>query len=208
MKKMLLTLAMALTCLSGIQAQEQEQTEGSDIDVWQVLKDEAAKDPFANTNEFSINFAAYAVEEWHYPLPGAHVISPFGGNRNHAGTDIKTHANDTIRAAFAGLVTLSGPYYAYGNFVLLRHANGLETAYSHNVKNLVKKGDWVQAGQPIALVGRTGRATTEHLHFETRVNGKAFDSSKLYDHKNNMLIPQVVVFRKSGKGFTISVDKK
>lgn len=178
-------------------AQEHEAT---DIDEWQTLKVEAARDPFAYNNEFTINFINYAIEDWHYPLPGAHVISPFGGQRHHAGTDIKRMAGDTIRAAFTGEVIVSSPYYAYGNCVIMRHANGLETLYSHNVKNLVRKGQWVHAGDPVALVGRTGRATTEHLHFETRVKGKAFDSSLLFDHEAGTLIKQIVVFRKTQNG--------
>ena len=187
--------------LVGLTAQAQTE-EKTDIDEWQVLKAEVAKDPFAHQNQFSINFAVYGDDDWHYPFPGAHIISPFGGKRHHAGTDLKTRtgARDTLRAAFAGEVTMSGPFYGYGNFVLIRHANGLETAYSHNTRNLVKRGQWVRAGQAIAIVGRTGRATTDHLHFEVRVNGKAFDSSKLFDHNANQLRKQKFVFTKQKNG--------
>lgn len=199
-----------LACLffsSNIQAQKDD--EQVDIDEWQVMRVAAAKDPFEKSKQFSINFANYADEEWHYPLPGGKVISPFGGSRRHGGTDIKTKAGDTIRAAFPGEVILSGPFYAYGNFIVIRHANGLETAYSHNVRNLVKKGTWVHAGQPIALTGRTGRASTEHLHFETRVRGKAFDSSKIYDHSKHSIKREVMVFTKQPNGqIHISVADK
>ncbi len=171
-----------------------------DIDEWQVMKVEAARDPFEKSNQFTINFSNYTVEEWHYPLPGAHLISPFGGARHHAGTDVKANPNDTIRAAFPGEVILSAPHYGYGNCVVMRHANGLETLYSHHSKILVRVGQWLQAGDPLALEGRTGRATTEHLHFETRVKGKAFDSSIIFDHNANQLIPQVVVFTKQPNG--------
>ncbi len=172
----------------------------TDIDEWQVLKVEAARNPFAHNNQFSINFANYTEEEWHYPLPGAKFLSPFGGARHHAGTDIKTFAGDTIRAAFAGEVIISGVHYGYGHCVVLRHANGLETLYSHNIRNLVKVGQWVHAGQPLALEGRTGRATTDHLHFETRVRGKAFDSSKVFDHASQTLIRQIFVVTKQSNG--------
>lgn len=171
-----------------------------DIDEWQVMKVEAAKDPFANTNQFSINFANYSDQDWHYPLAGGKVISPFGGARRHGGTDIKTVPNDTIRAAFPGEVILSAPYYAYGNFIVIRHANGLETAYSHNSKNLVKVGKWVLAGEAIALEGRTGRATTHHLHFETRVKGKAFDSARIFDHANHTIRREFMIFTKQANG--------
>lgn len=197
MKQTLLTLILLLAPLY-IVAQEHEQE--LDIDVWQTLKVAASRDPFATTNEFSINFANYTEDEWCYPLAGAHVISPFGGARNHAGTDMKRNPNDTIRAVFAGEVIVSGPYYAYGNCVILRHANGLETLYSHNSKNLVKVGQWVIPGEPLALEGRTGRATTEHLHFETRVKGRAFDSSQIFDHDKHRLLRKVVVFTKRKDG--------
>ena len=112
-----------------------------------------------------------------YPLPGAKVISPYGrrGGRGHSGVDLKTKPDDEIRAAFDGEVVFSAKYAGYGNLVRILHGNGLETYYSHNSKNLVKVGDRVKAGDVIALTGRTGRATTEHLHFETRINGRAYD---------------------------------
>lgn len=203
--KIITTIVLSLSALP-LTAQTQESA--PDIDVWQVLKDEAARDPFAGKDQFTINVKTLTEgKDWVYPLPGAKVISPFGGQRNHAGTDIKTCPKDTIYAAFSGHVTLSGPHYAYGNTIIIRHANGLETLYSHQFKNLVNKGDWVWAGDPIGLTGRTGRASTEHLHFETRVNGKAFDSAKLYDHKNHTLLPYLFVFRKKGNGVTISTEK-
>ncbi len=190
----------------------QAQDTPVDIDEWQVMKVEAAKDPFANGNQFTINFANYTEEEWHYPLPGGRVISPYGGARRHGGTDIKTRAGDTIVAAFPGEVILSGAYYGYGNCVIMRHANGLETLYSHNSRNLVKAGQWLQAGEPVGLEGRTGRATTDHLHFELRVKGKSFDSSRVFDHANNDLIRQVFVVTKQKNGkltFTAEpVEKK
>jgi len=196
------------SAVSTLYAQNEEH-EQVDIDEWQVMRVEAAKDPFASGNQFTINFSNYTDEEWCYPLRNAKLISPFGGARRHGGTDLKTFMGDTIRAAFPGEVILSGPYYAYGNFVVLRHANGLETAYSHNSKNLVKKGQWVHAGEPIALEGRTGRATTEHLHFETRVKGKAFDSSKIYDHSRHTIRKEVIVFTKTANGgIRIDIENK
>ena len=129
------------------------------------------------------------TQHWCYPLPGAKVISPYGarGGRNHSGTDLKTKPNDNILAAFDGEVVFSGNYYGYGNLVRIKHANGLETYYSHNSKNLVKQGDHVRAGDVIALTGRTGRATTEHLHFETRLNGQHVNSNRFFDHTTHQL---------------------
>lgn len=126
--------------------------------------------------------------EYSFPLPGGKVISPYGrGRGRHSGIDIKTYAKDTIRSAFNGVVRMSKPYSAYGNVVVVRHDFGLETIYSHNFKNLVHCGDTVKAGQPIALTGRTGRASTEHLHFETRVNGQHFDPNIIFNMKEQTL---------------------
>ena len=159
-------------------------------------------------NQFTINLANLSPDEWSYPLPGSHVISPYGGKRGHSGVDIKTKPNDNILAAFDGVVTLSGVHYGYGNCIILRHENGLETLYSHNSKNLVKVGDKVKAGQIIALTGRTGRATTEHCHFETRINGKIFDPDLIFDCRNNVIKTDLVTFTKqSGGGITIRAQK-
>lgn len=141
--------------------------------------------------------------EYAFPLPGAKVISPYGTRRGHSGADLKTCAGDTIRAAFSGVVRMSKPYAAYGNVVVIRHSNGLETIYSHNVKNLVQSGDWVLAGQPVALTGRTGRATTEHLHFETRINGQHFNPDLIFNLKEGTLRKECVPCVKKGNGVTV-----
>lgn len=141
------------------------------------------------------------TQQWCYPLPGAKVISPYGarGGRSHSGIDLKTKPNDNILAAFDGEVVFSGTYYGYGNLIRIKHPCGLETYYSHNSKNLVKVGDRVKAGQVIALTGRTGRATTEHLHFETRMNGRYINSDKYFDHQNHTI--RLKAFKKTSNGY-------
>ena len=162
---------------------------------------------FDKSATITINLHKYQDGDWAYPLPGAKVISPYGGKRHHAGVDLKTKPNDEILAAFPGRVRFSGNYYGYGRVVVVRHANGMETLYSHNSKNLVEVGEWVKAGQPIALTGRTGRATTEHLHFEVRINGKTYDPARFFDHKNRCLKKVKVVAHKSGKVTTTSAGQ-
>ena len=158
---------------------------------------------FENTSVITIDLGR--VGDWSYPLPGAKVISPYGGKRrNHTGTDLKTRPKDKIRAVFDGVVRFSGKYSAYGNMVVVRHANGLETCYSHNARNLVKVGDRVKAGEAIATVGRTGRATTEHCHFEVRVNGVPFNSDYVFDHASHTLRNDKLTFRRKANG-TISI---
>lgn len=142
--------------------------------------------------------------EYSFPLPGGKVISPYGrGRGRHSGIDIKTCAKDTIRSAFNGVVRMSKPYSAYGNVVVVRHDFGLETIYSHNFKKLVHCGDTVKAGQPIALTGRTGRASTEHLHFETRVNGQHFDPNIIFNMKEQTLNRQRIGCSKKGNGIVV-----
>lgn len=157
-------------------------------------------DPFGNGSKFTINFAGLKDSEWCYPLPGAKVISNYGsrGRKRHSGVDLKTKPADNIYAAFDGVVKMSKPYSGYGNCIVIRHPNGLETLYSHNKKNLVKAGDRVKAGQKIALTGQTGRATTPHLHFECRVNGRSFNPGIIWDHTNHTIRKDVITFHKNG----------
>ena len=138
------------------------------------------------------------VRSWHYPLEDSHVISGYGGRRHHSGVDIKNAPNMNVYAAFDGLVVQSGVFAGYGKCITVRHPNGLETRYSHNSKNFVNVGDKVKAGDVIGTTGRTGRATTEHLHFETRIAGRAFDPAYVFDHINHCLQKCVLQFKKNG----------
>ena len=164
-----------------------------------TLDPDEVYDPFTITNTFLLDLEKIEEKAWAYPLPDARVISPYGGARRHSGVDLKTKPNDEIYAAFDGEVVASGPYYGYGNCIRIKHAYGLETLYSHQSKNMVKKGDKVKAGQVIGLTGRTGRATTEHLHFEVSFGGKRLDPAIIFDHSNHKL-KAVTLHLTKGKG--------
>ena len=164
-----------------------------------TLDPDEVNDPFTITNTFLLDLEKIEEKAWSYPLPDARVISPYGGARRHSGVDLKTKPNDEIYAAFDGEVVASGPYYGYGNCIRIKHAYGLETLYSHQSKNMVKKGDKVKAGQVIGLTGRTGRATTEHLHFEVSFGGKRLDPAIIFDHSNHKLKAATLHLTK-GKG--------
>ena len=164
-----------------------------------TLDPDEVNDPFTITNTFLLDLEKIEEKAWAYPLPDARVISPYGGARRHSGVDLKTKPNDEIYAAFDGEVVASGPYYGYGNCIRIKHAYGLETLYSHQSKNMVKKGDKVKAGQVIGLTGRTGRATTEHLHFEVSFGGKRLDPAIIFDHSNHKLKAATLHLTK-GKG--------
>lgn len=118
--------------------------------------------------------------------------------RQHKGVDIGIKMNDTIYAAFDGKVRLTAyEGRGYGNYVILRHPNGLETVYGHLNKHLVKPDDVVRAGDPIGLGGSTGRSTGPHLHFETRFMGYAINPSAIFDFANHTTHTDEYTFSKA-----------
>lgn len=155
-----------------------------------------AHDPFTNGETIEFDVAAMR-DEFCYPYYGK-LLSAYGmrGSSMHTGIDIKAVPNDTIRCVLPGVVRMSKDYSGYGNVVVVRHYNGLESVYSHNSKNLVKPNDVVWAGTPLALAGRTGRATTEHLHFELRVMGQHFDPMLLLDPQRQCLCGGILTLTK------------
>ncbi len=96
---------------------------------------------------------------------------PFTGRpARHEGIDIAGKRGSNILAVAAGVVTWSGDRYGYGSLVEVNHGNGYVTRYAHNSENLVQVGDTVKKGQPIALMGSSGRSTGPHVHFEVLRN--------------------------------------
>lgn len=137
------------------------------------------------------------------PTPSRRITSNYGYRasyrRNHKGIDVKVYIGDTIRAAFTGKIRIVR-YDAggYGNYVLIRHQNGLETVYGHLSKQLVEEDQIVKVGDPIGLGGNTGRSSGSHLHFETRFLGVAIDPSLMFDFVNQDVTNDFFVFRKNG----------
>jgi murein DD-endopeptidase MepM/ murein hydrolase activator NlpD len=107
-----------------------------------------------------------------WPLDG-HVTSPFGMRRGrlHAGVDIKGFRGDPIIAAADGQVLLAKRKRAYGVVAIVGHDHDTQTLYAHMLRLAVREGQFVKAGDILGYVGRSGRATGYHLHFETRVAG-------------------------------------
>lgn len=145
-------------------------------------------------DSFNINLRHFCM-----PTTSRIITSNFGSRwgRMHKGLDIKVYIGDTIRAAFDGKVRIVR-YEAngYGNYVVIRHHNGLETIYGHMSKHLVGENETVHAGDPIGLGGNTGRSTGSHLHFETRLCGVALNPALMFDFKNQDVTGDYYFFRK------------
>ncbi len=117
------------------------------------------------------------------PIAGGHVSSEYGmrqlsddpAPRMHDGLDIAAPEGTPIQAAQGGTVAHAGWIKGYGNAVILDHGNGTTTLYGHASELLVKAGERVERGAPIAKVGNTGHSTGPHLHFEVRQEGRTVD---------------------------------
>ncbi len=116
----------------------------------------------------------YDRSKFIWPVNGT-VTSQFGirNGRRHDGIDISAPSGTPIYAANGGKVVFSSRMSGYGNTVILRHEDKFFSIYSHNSKNLAKKGKSVKKGELIAYIGSTGRSTGPHLHFEIRHGQKA-----------------------------------
>lgn len=133
------------------------------------------------------------------PTPSTKITSPYGPRwrRMHNGLDLKVNVGDTIVAAFAGKIRIvKYERRGYGNYVVIRHDNGLETVYGHLSKQLVEENQLVKAGEAIGLGGNTGRSTGSHLHFETRFLGIAINPAYMFDFQKQDIVADNYTFRK------------
>ena len=143
--------------------------------------------PYSFTESFKQDSATIRLTD---PTDCGFVL-PFKGNitsvfgwrkrRPHYGTDINLETGDTVVAAFDGMVRIAKLNRSYGNVVIIRHANGLETVYAHLSKIGVEPGQKIEAGQPLGLGGNTGHSFGSHLHFEMRYLGQAIDAEDFID---------------------------
>jgi murein DD-endopeptidase MepM/ murein hydrolase activator NlpD len=122
-----------------------------------------------------------------YPLTGqVAVSSPFGYRPDpflgrpmlHPGVDLVQPYGSQIKATAIGRVIHAGPMGGYGNAVDIDHGNGIVTRYGHMAQVLVSDGQMVKAGEPIGVLGSTGRSTGPHLHYEVRVDGEPVDPER------------------------------
>ncbi|MBQ5903692.1 MAG: peptidoglycan DD-metalloendopeptidase family protein [Alistipes sp.] len=137
---------------------------------------------------------------YHTPYKPSPIRSRYGPRRGraHQGVDLALKAGEPIYATFSGRVRISQYNKGgYGNLVIIRHDNGLETFYGHLSERMVEPNQWVEAGQVIGLGGSTGRSTGPHLHFETRYYGQSFDPERLIDFKSGTLCRETFLLKRS-----------
>src|SRR6185369_11038369 len=123
------------------------------------------------------------------PVMEGYISSYFGGRTDpfdgheavHKGVDFAGAAGEQVMSVAAGVVTRAEPSSGYGNLVEINHGNGYVTRYGHNQRVLVAVGDMVVRGQPIALLGSTGRSTGPHVHFEVLRNGQQINPLSFID---------------------------
>ncbi len=138
-------------------------------------------------------------EDFHAPTVGK-VFSKYGtrGRRSHQGVDIPLAIGEPIYAAFDGKVRYARYNTGgYGNLVIIRHENGLETWYAHLTRCNVEQNDYVTAGTVIGFCGNTGRSRGAHLHFEMRYCDQTFDPEYLIDFSTGDLRYQTFALDRS-----------
>lgn len=138
-------------------------------------------DPVVAKPKLELTDADQATGKFIWPIEGK-IISPFGRRNSgvhNDGINIAADPGTPVKAADSGIVVYGGnELVAYGNLLLVRHSSGYVTAYAHNKKLLVKRGDSVRQGQTIALVGSTGDVDRPQLHFEIRKGDRAIDPNR------------------------------
>ncbi|HBY21000.1 MAG: hypothetical protein A2X12_07675 [Bacteroidetes bacterium GWE2_29_8] len=129
-------------------------------------------------------------------------------NRMHSGVDLRCKIGDSVLCAFDGVVRYTKFTGGYGNAIIVRHYNGLETLYAHLTKTIVNPNQYVKAGDLLGYGGRTGRTTTPHLHFETRFLEEAFNPNDIIDIKTKCLKENYVILNKNQFKRFQNIDSK
>ena len=145
---------------------------------------------FERYDAFTVDFAAMRDKDYSFPLPvgKARQVKDYM-------VEIDTRRGDAVKAMFPGVVRLSRNNPTFGNVIVVRHDNGLETVYGNNAQNLVKSGDRVKAGQTIAIVGSNHQRT--YSLFAIMVNGRRINPETIISLESHQLRPQTLLFQRT-----------
>lgn len=172
-------------------------------DVFNEYWDNTNSNPYKlETKDLPESWGLWLIDsdnQYHCPYQGkVYYRGKFGirRGRRHNGVDIPLKTGDPIYSTFSGKVRIAKRMGGYGNLVVIRHENGIETFHGHLSEIKVKEGDFVLAGDVIGLGGSTGRSTGPHLHFETRYKGFAFDPQWVIDFETGTLRRRMFVLKK------------
>lgn len=167
-------------------------------DEWDSLKIHYPRFDFNTKTDTSYLPLVCSSSPYFHPVKGV-VTSNFGWRRSrfHYGIDVDLNTGDTVYNAFKGVVRVTKKSKSYGNVVVVRHDNGLETLYAHLQKIHVSSGDTITAGQSIGLGGNTGRSRGSHLHFEIRYLGAAICPLDIIDFKEYKLVSDTLAISKA-----------
>jgi murein DD-endopeptidase MepM/ murein hydrolase activator NlpD len=176
---------------------------------WDTINIHSAKFDVAKLKDTTKNILLYDEKSCGYvhPFEGK-ITSSFGPRkrRYHYGVDIDLETGDCVAAAFDGKVRIVKKSKSYGNVIVVRHPNGLETYYAHLSSVKVEIGQEVYAGQVIGLGGNTGRSRGSHLHFEVRYMGHPINPSELISFDHHKLISDTLTI--SSKTFNYVTEAK
>lgn len=137
------------------------------------------------------------------------INSDFGWRRRrfHYGIDIDLNIGDTVKSTFDGIVRVSKWVSGYGNVIIVRHFNGLETLYGHLTCSKVLPNQEVKAGELIGLGGSTGRSTGPHLHYEIRYKGSPLNPNQLINFKTAALVKDSIYLSKKSFKYISDIKK-
>lgn len=138
------------------------------------------------------------------------INSDFGYRRSrfHYGIDVDLNVGDNVLSSFEGMVRVAKYDKTYGKVIVVRHQNGLETLYAHLSKFEVEVGDYVEAGDVIALGGNTGRSTGPHLHFEVRYLGEPINPHDIIDFENGQVKTGELVLTEESFAYLKEIRKR
>ena len=185
MKKILVIGLLFASMLSGCKADNFSILEQQQISI-------ETPGLFSKSSAFQIDFTKMDDKEYCFPLPVGKVLTTDGGSM-----EIETTKGDAVKAMFAGTVRLSRYNASYGNVVVIRHNNGLETVYAFNAQNMVKSGDHVKAGQTVGITG------SHTVLISLMVNGNRINPNTILDVRSHNLRRQILTFEKEAGQVTV-----